>query len=79
MAFDAKGNLYVSASLGGRRGVVRLGPQAGDHSGNGAQAELFLSGPQIVGLAFTPSKALVLATNNSIYRVDVGIEGRRIL
>ena len=70
MAFDVKGNLYVSASLGGRRGVVRLDSHA--------DAELFLSGPQIVGLAFTPSKALVLATNNSIYRVDVGIEGRRI-
>jgi hypothetical protein len=76
MAFDAKGNLYVSASLGGRRGVVRLGPNL--HASSHADAELFLSGPQIVGLAFTPSKALVLATNNSIYRVDVGIEGRRI-
>jgi sugar lactone lactonase YvrE len=70
MAFDAKGNLYVAASLGGRRGVVRLSPDA--------SAELFLSGPAIVGLAFSPSKSLVLATNNSIYRVDVGIEGRRI-
>ena len=37
-----------------------------------------LSGPAIVGMAFSPSKALILATNNSIYRVDVGIEGRRI-
>lgn len=70
MAFDAKGNLYVAASLGGRRGVVRIAPDA--------TAELFLSGPAIVGLAFAPSKSLVLATNNSIYRVDVGIEGRRI-
>jgi sugar lactone lactonase YvrE len=70
MAFDVKGNLYVAASLGGRRGVVRLTPEV--------KAELFLSGPAIVGLAFSPSKALVLATNNSIYRVDVGIEGRRI-
>ncbi|HTS76608.1 MAG TPA: hypothetical protein VMG40_10415 [Bryobacteraceae bacterium] len=70
MAFDAKGNLYVAGSLGGRRGVVRLSPDA--------HAELFLSGPAIVGVAFAPSKALVLATNNSIYRVDVGIEGRRI-
>jgi len=70
MAFDAAGNLYVAASLGGRRGVVRIDPNA--------KAELFLSGPAIVGLAFTPSKALVLATNNSIFRVDVGIEGRRL-
>ena len=70
MAFDAKGNLYVAASLGGRRGVVRITQEA--------SAELFLSGPAIVGLAFTPSKSLVLATNNSIFRVDVAIEGRRL-
>jgi sugar lactone lactonase YvrE len=70
MAFDAKGNLYIAASLGGRRGVVRIAPSR--------EAELFLSGPAIVGLAFSPSKAMILATNNSIFRVDVGIEGRRI-
>lgn len=70
MAFDVKGNLYVASSLGGRRGVVRVTPEA--------KAELFLSGPAIVGLAFSPSKALILATNNSLFRVDVGIEGRRI-
>lgn len=77
LAFDVDGNLYVAASLGGRRGVVRISPEA--------KAELFLSGPAIVGLAFSPSKALVLATNNisdghwtgSLYRVNVGIEGRR--
>ena len=69
MAFDAKGNLYVAASLGGRRGVVRFDQQA--------NPELLLSGPAIVGLAFAPSKSLILATNNSIFRVDVGIEGRR--
>lgn len=70
MAFDVKGNLYVASSLGGRRGVVRVTPDV--------KAELVLSGPAIVGLAFSPAKALILATNNSIYRVDVGIEGRRI-
>ena len=71
MAFDAKDNLYVAASLGGRRGVVRLTPDA--------KPELFLSGSAIVGLAFTPSKSLILATNNSLYRADVGIEGRRVV
>ncbi|HEX5431168.1 MAG TPA: gluconolaconase, partial [Bryobacteraceae bacterium] len=68
MAFDVKGNLYVAASFGGRRGVVRITPER--------EAELFLSGPSIVGLAFSPSKALILATNNSLYRVNAGIEGR---
>lgn len=70
MAFDAKGNLYVASSLEGRRGVVRIAPDA--------KAELFLSGPAIVGVAFAPSKSMILATNNSIYRVDCGIEGRRL-
>jgi hypothetical protein len=40
------------------------------------KAELFLSGPGIVGLAFTPSKALAIATTNALFRVDVGIKGR---
>jgi len=68
MAFDTSGNLYVAASIGGRRGVVRISPEA--------KAELFLSGPSIVGLAFSPAKALILATNHALYRVDVGVQGR---
>ncbi|MBS1828633.1 MAG: IPT/TIG domain-containing protein [Acidobacteria bacterium] len=67
LAFDAEGNLYVAASMGGRKGVVRIDPDR--------HAELYLSGPNIVGLAFTPSKAMVVATNNALYRVDVGIRG----
>ena len=68
LAFDAEGRLYVAASLGGRRGVVRF-----DGNGN---PELFLSGPGIVGLAFTPSRAVMICTNNALYRVDVGIAGK---
>ena len=68
MAFDEDGRLYVAASLAGRRGVVRIAPDR--------QAELFVSGPGIVGLAFTPSRAMIVATTNALYRVDVGIKGR---
>jgi glucose/arabinose dehydrogenase len=68
IAFDADGRLYVAGSLGGRRGVVRFDQNA--------QPELFLSGPAIVGVAFTPSRALLVTTNNSLFRVDVGITGR---
>ncbi len=68
MAFDAAGNLYVAASFEGRRGVVRLDPSA--------KPELFLSGPMIVGLAFTPSRSMIVATGNSLFRVDVNVEGR---
>jgi len=67
LAFDEGGNLYVAASIGGRKGVVRITPE---HA-----AELFLSGPGVVGLAFAPSRALVVATTNALYRVDVGIRG----
>jgi len=67
LAFDEEGNLYVAASLGGRKGVVRFDP-AGD-------PKLFLSGPNIVGLAFTPSRAVLVATNSAIYRVDVDVKG----
>ncbi len=70
LAFDAEGRLYVAASLGGRRGVVRIGEDR--------QPELFLSGPNVVGIAFTPSRAMVVATNSALYRVDVGIKGRAL-
>lgn len=70
LAFDAEGNLYVAASMSGRRGVVRIAPAGA--------ADLFLSGPGIVGLAFTPSRAMVVTTNNALFRVDVGIRGRQL-
>ena len=71
LALDADGNLYVAASLRGRRGIVRITPDR--------QAELFLSGPGIVGLAFAPHNTLLVATGNAIYRVDCGIAGRPLL
>jgi len=67
MAFDADGNLYSAASYMGRKGIVRIKP---DRS-----IEHFVSGPGIVGLAFTPSRAMIVATTNALYRVDVGIRG----
>jgi hypothetical protein len=71
MAFDEEGRLYIAASISGRKGVVRISQDR--------RADLFLSGPGIVGLAFTPSRALVVATTNALYRVDVGIKGRPLV
>jgi sugar lactone lactonase YvrE len=68
LAFDAQSRLYVAASLGGRKGIVRLAQDS--------RPELFLSGPHVVGLAFTSNRALAVATTGGIYRVDVGIQGR---
>jgi len=67
-AFDNNGNLYLAASLHGRRGIIRIDAER--------KAEHFLSGPGIVGLAFTPSRAMILATHNALYRVDLGVMGR---
>jgi sugar lactone lactonase YvrE len=65
LAFDRDGNLYCAASHAGRRGVVRISPDR--------QAQHFLSGHGIVGLCLLPSRAMAVATNNSIFRVDVDI------
>jgi hypothetical protein len=71
LAFDVDDNLYVAASLAGRKGVVRISPDR--------EADLFLSGPGIVGLAFAPSRSMIVATTNALYRVDVGIKGRPLV
>ena len=67
IAFDVEGNLYVAASLSGRRGIVRITP-------NG-QAGLEIAGSGLVGLAFAPGRSVVLATTNSVHHLSWGIQG----
>jgi sugar lactone lactonase YvrE len=67
LAFDRRGNLYVAASLGGRRGIVRITPQA--------QAEIVATGANIVGLALLPSHRAFIATNNALFSLDWDVEG----
>lgn len=67
IAFDRDGNLYAAASHGGRRGILRIDRER--------QATHFLSGHNIVGLCFLPSRSLAVATNNAIFRVDVDVAG----
>jgi sugar lactone lactonase YvrE len=68
LAFDVKGNLYVAASLRGRRGIVRISPDA-------KEAELLVAGMNVVGLAFGPNGDMIVATNDSIYRLKMGVAG----
>ncbi|MGB6482557.1 MAG: IPT/TIG domain-containing protein [Candidatus Acidiferrales bacterium] len=70
MAFDQAGNLYVAASLAGKRGVARISPDG--------QAELALSGNNIVGLVIEPSKHAFVATNTSLYSLDWTIPGNAL-
>ncbi|HXZ12626.1 MAG TPA: IPT/TIG domain-containing protein [Candidatus Sulfotelmatobacter sp.] len=67
LAFDRRGNLYIAASLAGKRGVVRLTPKA--------DAELVLGGSNIVGLALLPSHRALITTNNALYTLDWDVEG----
>jgi len=68
MAFDREGNLYVAASKGGRRGIVRIRP-------NGADADVVISGSGLVGLAFLPARRAILTSSNALFSLDWDVEG----
>jgi hypothetical protein len=71
MAFDVQGNLYVAASLSGKRGIVKLTPE-----GN---ASLAVAGHGLVGLAFAPGRSTVLATNHAVHHLSWDIQGQSLL
>jgi sugar lactone lactonase YvrE len=68
LAFDIDGNLYVAASLRGRRGIVRISP-------DGQRAELFVAGVNLVGLAFSVSGDMAVVSIDSVYSLPTGIKG----
>ncbi|PYU37784.1 MAG: gluconolaconase [Acidobacteria bacterium] len=67
LALDRDGNLYVAGSYAGRRGIVRITPQA--------QAEVVLSGSGIVGMALQPSGRAILATTEALFTLDWDVRG----
>jgi sugar lactone lactonase YvrE len=67
LAFDRDGNLFVAASLGGRRGIVRITP-------NG-RAELALGGSGVVGMALLPSGRAIVATSTAVFTLDWEVRG----
>ena len=71
VAFDMEGNLYVAASLSGKRGIVRITPNK--------EAGLAVSGQGLVGLCFAPGRSAILATTNSIHHLSWGIQGLPLL
>ncbi|HEY0322407.1 MAG TPA: hypothetical protein VGC66_15735 [Pyrinomonadaceae bacterium] len=68
LAFDREGNLYVAASLHGRRGVVRISP-------DGKSAEMAVAGMNVIGLAFSAMGDMVVATTEAVYSLPLGIYG----
>lgn len=71
MAFDAMGNLYVAASVGGKRGIVQITPDK--------QARLVVAGQGLVGLAFTRTGGAVLVTTNSVFHLAWGVQGLSLI
>lgn len=67
LAFDVDGNLYVAASLAGKRGIVRVTPQG--------HASTVVAGHGLVGLAFAPGRAAVLATTTGVHHLAWDIKG----
>jgi sugar lactone lactonase YvrE len=71
LAFDKDGNLYVAASFSGKRGIVKITPEA--------KASLQVAGTNLVGLAFAPGRSVVLATNDGIHHLSWDIQGLPLL
>ncbi len=71
LAFDVDANLYVAASLSGKRGIVRITPSG--------EATLQVSGTGLVGLAFAPGRSVVLATTNAVHHLSWDIQGAPLI
>ena len=63
LAFDATGSLFVVEALAGASGLYRVAP--------GKDPELVLAGPALVGVAFDPAGNIVVASNETAYRLPV--------
>jgi DNA-binding beta-propeller fold protein YncE len=67
LAIGREGDVYVAACLHGRHGLVRVTAEG--------EASLVLAGNNLVGVAFSPLGTTVVATNDAVYDVDLGVEG----
>jgi sugar lactone lactonase YvrE len=67
LAISREGDVYLAACLHGRHGLVRVTPNA--------EASLVVSASNLVGVAFSPLGSTILATNDAVYDVDLGVEG----
>jgi sugar lactone lactonase YvrE len=68
LAFDTDGNLYVAASLQGRRGIVRI-------SANGRDAKVVVAGVNLIGVAFSSAGEMAVVSIDSVYSLPMQIKG----
>lgn len=69
LAFDSAGMLYVVDALAGASGLYRIDVRASKPA-----ADLVLTAPALVGVAFDPEGGLVLASPDTVWRVDVDLK-----
>jgi sugar lactone lactonase YvrE len=67
LALASNGDIYVTASLHGRRGLV--------HITLSGEASLVVAAPSLVGVAFSPLGPAILADGDAVYDVELGVEG----
>ena len=68
LAFDTDGNLYVAASLRGRRGIIRISP-------DGQDAKVIVAGVNLIGLAFSPAGEMAVVSIDSVYSLPTRSKG----
>jgi sugar lactone lactonase YvrE len=68
LAFDRDGNCYAAACFEGRHGIAKVTP-------DGERAEMFVAGMNVVGLCFTRKGDMIVATNEDVYSLPLGIYG----
>ena len=68
LAFASDGVLYVADALAGSSGLYRL-----DLRRTPVTADLMLTAPALIGVAFDPSGGVVLASNDTIWRIDTDL------
>jgi hypothetical protein len=68
IAFDEQGRLYVADALAGDGGIFRF------PTGGGPPERVVAAGG-LIGIAFGPGGVLAICSADTVYRLDVGIDG----
>jgi sugar lactone lactonase YvrE len=73
LAFDASGSLYVVEALAGSSGLYRLRRRP---DGRVGEPELVVASASLIGVAIDPGGGLVVASADTVYRLEVPVRGR---
>jgi sugar lactone lactonase YvrE len=69
LAFDTAGSLYIVDAVAGASAIYRVQPD------RPREKERVISGGSLLGMAFDPLGGLVVASSETVYRLNVGLRG----